>query len=163
MKPTVAVVTPFVAFVLQACTTPYVEPQGSNVGVLTIKNSTDRAVVLQGFKNAADCSGGRLVLTPSNTVPPFGEITVKVQPDEPFSFFSSYSLVSGGKITYCHLPATFTPRSGGRYTVHFSVDSTVSICYMPMTARTLSGEQPEPSFKLRQWQRPFADSGSFCK
>lgn len=151
------------AVTLQACSTPYTQPEGENVAVLRIKSTSDRPVEVKAFKSAAECSGGKMLLTPNGTIPAFGELVINVKPDEPFSFFVGYAVTSGSVITYCNLPTTFTPRARGMYTAHFSVNASERNCYMPVMVQTTSGEQLEPSLKFRQWQTPFAESGSFCK
>jgi hypothetical protein len=156
------------ALTMQACTTAYVQPQGANVAVLIIKSTSDVPVEVKAYKNAADCSGGTLFLTPDGRMPAVDELAINVKPDEAFSFFVSYAFVSqaatgDSMITYCNLPGTFTPRANGRYTAYFSVNAWERTCSMPMMVQTMSGEEPEPSFRLREWRAPFAGSGSFCK
>ena len=118
-----------------------------------------------GFKNAADCSGGQLGFLGS-PLPTAGEVTVKVKPDEPFSFIVSYNLFRGThnhlyQHLYCQVPATFVPRARGRYTVYFS--TTEDKCFMPMMVLTASGEARESSYKLREFQKGMIQSDSFCK
>lgn len=154
-----------IAFALQACATPpYVQPEGADVAVLRIRNDVDRRVEVKAFKNAADCSGGKLSVTSDGWMPAFGELAINVKPGEPFSFFVIYVAPSGLVTVSCMLPATFTPRPNGRYTARFSVSASDRKCYLPLVVQTTSGEQPEPSFRLRQWQTPvWSGSESFCK
>jgi hypothetical protein len=146
---------------LQGCVSPYVQPEGPDVASLSIKNNAYTSVNVLGFKNAADCSGGKVSFVPTNMLPTPGQVTIKIKPDEPFSFLIVYNLVRGSHITYCQLPATFVPRARGRYTVYFS--TTEDKCFMPMMVQTASGEERESSYKLRQFQKAFLETDSFCK
>ena len=160
MKTAVSISIFLGALTLQGCVSPYIQPEGPDVASLTIKNNSHTRVNVFGFKNAADCSGGQLSLLPS-PLPSPGEVTIKIKPDDPFSFIVSYNVFSGDKHYYCQVPATFVPRARGRYTVSFS--TTDDKCLMPMTVQTASGEARESSYKLREFQKGMIQSDSFCK
>jgi len=149
-----------IAGLLQACATSYVQPTGFEVAELKIGSDIAVPVEVKVFKNASDCSGGKMLVTSSGTLPAFGELTLRVKPNEAFSFFVSYAESSFGGITYCNFPATFVPRERGRYSARFLKSD--GKCYMPVMVQTETGEELEPTFKHRQWRAPFIESGSFC-
>ena len=161
MKRAVSISVLLLLVSLQACVSPYVQPEGPEVASLTIRNNAYSSVNVLGFKNAADCSGGKVGLLPNNVLPAAQEVTIKIKPDEPFSFLVNYNLFRGSQHTYCQLPATFVPRARGWYTVLFSTNEFT--CFMPMMVRTSSGEERESSYKLRQFQKAFLESDPFCK
>jgi len=144
---------------LQACSTSYVQPEGTDVAFLTIKNPLDGQLEVAGFRNAADCSGGLIYLAPDRYVQPRGELQIKVRPDEPFSFYASYSL--GGED--CRLTATFTPKAGSHYAAYYSLEPSEGNCFMSILVQTTSAEVRESSFRLRRSQTPTTPSGSFCR
>jgi len=136
------------------CTSPYVQPNGPDVASLTFENGAPARVEVKGFKVGSDCSGGVLRLAPS-ALQPSEQSQIKVVPDQPFSFFFSYSVAN----KYCVMPGTFVPKARQRYVASFGADA--ERCYVGMQVITAGGPVKEASFRLRKFTT--LEDGAFCE
>lgn len=137
----------------------YVNPDGPDTAVLTIRNVSNSTIMTHAFKVAEDCSGGKLVLgpSPSPLLAPNEATTIRVQANHPFSL----NIVQRKDMKACQMAFTFTPTNGGQYTARFSSDK--ETCYVGMVSATSSGETKEPTLQLRTLRSPFSKDGAFCR
>jgi hypothetical protein len=111
-----------ISVILFGCASPpYIPPQRPDAAKLTFTNKTDHEVVLHGFENGEDCSGGTLSFNNRHELGPRENITISVTPEEQFSFL--FFLVNQPRGYSCLMPATFTPKKGMEYSSAFELMS----------------------------------------
>lgn len=142
---------------LAACAQPYVQPEGPDTASLTFVNLSHTDIEVLGFKVAENCSGGKLFFHKERQLFPGEQLAIAVAPNQLFSFSFMYHTAS----RYCFMPATFTPKQGGRYIARFTARR--DKCYSSFAAIINDDEEKDPSFRPRKWRTPVWESGSFCE
>jgi hypothetical protein len=146
---------------IAGCSTVYVAPDKGDTATLTFVNWADRPVTLQGFKVAADCSGGKLNFNEGRGLLQGERLTIRVKADEAFSFAYIYNRLGVGEIKYALQAATFIPGAGRAYEAPIVVSGdryAVAVNRIDGPARPA-----EPSFTLRNWHTPLFENGPFCE
>jgi len=115
MMITCAFLLAIISVILFGCASPpYIPPQLPDAAILTFTNKAEIEVILQGFKNAEDCSGGRLNFNDRRKLGPGEKTTISIAPEEEFSF--RFHAANKPYFRYgCLMPATFTPQEGIAY------------------------------------------------
>lgn len=136
---------------------------------LTVVNAGQGRMAAAHFKNAEDCSGGKIPFKPGNVFASGQSVTIDIDPTHDFSMYvTTLDRFAGTGLgigfSSCLVPFTFTPTAGKAYTVVFSANQKETACGVKLTATDSSGTQiEEPSFRPRDWRSPFLESGAFCK
>ena len=157
----------FLSLLLSACASTYIPPQEAQSAKLTITNRTGGTTYATAFKQASDCSGGKLIVSP-NGIAPYNSLETRVAAESEFSFFITTTeriSVSAGFIYFqsCFLPMSFTPSSGSSYIATFDVDASNGGCSIGITGRDINGNAIDVKARKRVWRKPFLESGSFCQ
>lgn len=147
-----------------ACTTAYVEPVRSDLAILTVINGTKTNSIIQGFKNASDCSGGKLHFGDSEILA-WGNKVIRVVPNEPFSFFIWLGRPIGDNFSEIfRMPMTFTPLPNRDYYLTYQESEGKMRLKMEIKDDIfLDKKIQDKTFKLREWRAAFLEDGSFCK
>ena len=148
---------------LMGCGTLYKPPKTPEAASFTINNNTQYSLFVNSFKESADCSGGEIRLTENiyGIVDGQDKITVKVEPNKPFSF-ELETIESLGNINYhCRLISTFIPKPYQNY--HASYIRDRKGCFVKLNRVTKDGNIPERTFKKRKMKVTLVSSQSRCE
>lgn len=167
MKLTGIIASVFSTLLLSACASVY-EPPGEAQSVkFAIVNKSGGITYATTFKNATDCSGGKQVISP-NGIAPQATLETRVPVGADFSFFITTTeriSVSAGLISFssCFVPMTFIPENGVSYAATFEVAAGGGGCLLSITGTDKKGGEVDAKARRRVWQKPFGESGSFCR
>ncbi|HEY2345433.1 MAG TPA: hypothetical protein VGH80_06045 [Xanthomonadaceae bacterium] len=113
---------------------------------------------LRIFRNAEDCSGGKLGFEGDALTEAGSEVSGNVAAGTPLSMF----MQTWDSRRWCRITVTFDPRADARYHGHFVLDRAARVCRFQLMLDTPAGDVPESSVRQRQWRTPFLETGAFC-
>lgn len=148
---------------LTGCYTLYVDPATGPTAAITFEKDFLPKSSVATYINAEDCSGGRIIVSPILDRTP--SMTKNFTSGKPVSLSFGADLggsVSAQGMTFygCNRTITFTPLEGEKYRASFSASS--GQCELRI--RKSDGTRLRPDeYRMRQWIRPFLDTGSFCQ
>jgi hypothetical protein len=155
----------FATCLVAGCATSYIEPNGADIATISFRNASGKPdVLIQSFKVAEDCSGGRPNFKGKPRLKPNEEINVKIQADKDFTFIFGYGALTGGagfEIEYCQVIATITPEKNWNYFARFLIAD--KKCYLRFEGESPNGDNKEVRVRYRKFKPPFLNSSPSCE